>query len=35
MELKVEEEALVAETLWTGTQPTRAAMMLNHSPGTL
>ena len=30
---EVEEEALVAETLLTGTQPTWAAMMLNDSPG--
>ena len=35
VEHKVEEEALVAETLLTGTQPAWAAMMLNHSPGTL
>ena len=34
VEAEVEEEALVAETLLTGTQPTWAAMMLNHSPGT-
>ena len=34
VEHKVEEEALVAETLLTGTQPTWAAMMLNHSLGT-
>ena len=35
VEHKVEEEALVAETLLTGAQPTWAAMMLNHSPWTL
>ena len=37
VEHKVEalEEALVAETLSTGTQPTWATRMLNHSPGTL
>ena len=35
VEHKVEEEALVAETLLTGTQPAWATMMLNHSPGTL
>ena len=35
VEHKVEEEALVTETLLTGTQPTWAAMMLNPSPGTL
>ena len=34
VEHKVEEEALVAETLLTGTQPAWATMMLNHSPGT-
>ena len=33
VEHKVEEEALVAETLLTGTQPAWATMMLNHSPG--
>ena len=35
VEHKVEEEALVAETLLTGTQAAWAKMMLNHSPGTL
>ena len=35
VEHQAEEEALVAETLLTGTQPMLAAMMLNHSPGTL
>ena len=35
VEHKLEEEALVAETLLAGTQPTWTAMMLNHSPGTL
>ena len=37
VEHKVEEEALVAETLLTGTltQAAWATMMLNHSPGTL
>ena len=35
VEHKVEEEALVAETLLTGTQAALATMMLNHSPGTL
>ena len=35
VEKKVEEEALVAETLLTVTQPVWATMMLNHSPGTL
>ena len=35
VEHKVEEEALVVETLLTGTQPTWATMMLNHSPRTL
>ena len=35
VEHKVEEEALVAETLLTGTQAEWATMMLNHSPGTL
>ena len=35
VEHKVEEEALVAETLVTGTQAAWATMMLNHSPGTL
>ena len=34
VEHKVDEEALVTKTLLTGTQPTWAAMMLNHSPGT-
>ena len=34
VEHKVEEEALVAETLLTGTQLAWAAMLLNHSPGT-
>ena len=32
VEHKVEEEALVAETLLTGTQAAWATMMLNHSP---
>ena len=32
---KVEEEALVAETLLTWTQGALATMLLNHSPGTL
>ena len=35
VEHKVEEEALVAETLLTGRQPAWATMMFNHSPGTL
>ena len=35
VEHQVEEEALVAETMLTGTQPAWATMMLNHSPGTL
>ena len=35
IEHKVEEEALVAETLLTGAQAAWATMMLNHSPGTL
>ena len=35
VEHKVEEEALVAETLLTGTQAAWATIMLNHSPGTL
>ena len=35
VEHKVEEEALVAETLLTGTQSSVATMMLNHSPGAL
>ena len=35
VEHKVEEEALVVETLLTGTQAAWATMMLNHSPGTL
>ena len=35
VEHKIEEEALVAETLLTGMQPAWATMMLNHSPGTL
>ena len=35
VEHQVEEEALVAETLLTGTQPMLAGMMLNHSPRTL
>ena len=35
VEHKVEEEALVAETLLTGTQGALATMMLSHSPGTL
>ena len=35
VEHKVEEVALVAETLLTGTQAAWATMMLNHSPGTL
>ena len=35
VEHKVEEEALVAETLLTGTQAAWTTMMLNHSPGTL
>ena len=34
-EAEVEEEALVAETPLTGTQPVWATMMLNHSPGML
>ena len=35
VEHKVEEEALVAERLLTGTQPAWTTMILNHSPGTL
>ena len=35
VEHKVEKDALVAETLLTGTQAAWATMMLNHSPGTL
>ena len=35
VEHKVEEEALVADTLLTGTQAAFATTMLNHSPGTL
>ena len=35
VEHRFEEAALVAEMLLTGTQPMWAAMMLNHSPGTL
>ena len=35
VEHKVEEEALVAETLLTGKQAAWASMMLNHSPWTL
>ena len=35
VEQNVEEEALVVETLLTGTQAAWATMMLNHSPGTL
>ena len=35
VEHMLEEEALVAETLLTGTQPTWATKTLNHSPGTL
>ena len=35
VEHKVEEEALVAETLLKGKQAAWATMMLNHSPGTL
>ena len=34
IEHKIEEEALVAETLLTGTQAAWATMMPNHSPGT-
>ena len=35
LEHKVEEEALVAETLLTRTPAAWATMMLNHSPRTL
>ena len=35
VEHKVEEEALVADKLLTGTQAVWETMMLNHSPGTL
>ena len=35
VEHKVEEGALVAETLLSGTQAAWATRMLNHSPGTL
>ena len=35
VEHKVEEDALVAGMLLTGTQAAWATMMLNHSPGTL
>ena len=35
VEHKLEEEALVAEMLLMGNQPTWAAMMVNHSPWTL
>ena len=34
-EAEVEEQALVAETPFMGTQAAWATMMLNHSPGTL